>query len=345
VEIYDTRTLAGVISVQKPPILYWLDWFPTVMTFDTMDIMWDVIAPTQRLAPFVAPNVQGRIMRRQGYSDKVFRPAYSKPKHVVDPSQTLARMAGEAIATGSFSLQQRYLAIVAENMRLEKELLMRRYEWMAARAIIDGEVTVTGDDYPTKTVIFGRDASLTTTLLTTTRWNQSTSTPLADLAAARRSSFRLANTTIRRLTFGLNAWDSFSSHADIRPLLSTLVRGSTTEFNIAVPDGAPYEYMGFIAGQGGMGRLDLFTYAAEYEDDNSVLQPFMDADTVVGTGPGIQGVQCYGAIRDFDAGLVATQMFSKMWREQDPSVAFTMTQSAPLMVPAQPNGCFRIKVQ
>ncbi len=342
-EIYDTRTLQGVIEVQKPPVIYWLQFFPRTITFDTQDIQFDIVGPSQRLAPFVSPNVEGRIMRRRGSTAKTFRPAYAKPAHSVDPSATIPRMAGERIG-GELSLEQRYNAIVAENMRVEKEILTRRFEWMAAKAIIDGEVTVSGDDYPTTLVQFGRDSGLSATLTSGDRWSQSGSTPLADIADMRRLSFTLANTTINRLTFGLDAWSSFSNHAEIRPLLSTLIRGSTTEFNIAVPDGAPYEYMGFIAGQGGMGRLDLYTYSATYDDDDDASQDFMDQDTVVGTGSGIQGARCFGAIKDFDAGLVATEMFPKMWKIPDPSEARTMTQSAPLMVPAQPNGMFRMKV-
>lgn len=344
-ELYDTRTLVGVIDVQKPPEVYWLQWFPGVLTFETQDIMFDMIAPNRRLAPFVAPNVQGRIMRRRGSTAKVFRPAYAKPKHSVDPSQTIPRRAGERIA-GELSLQQRYDAIVAENMFREKEYLTRLFEWMAAKALIDGEVTIAGDDYPTQTVSFGRDASLTVVLASGARWDQAgTSHPLVDIEAAVRASYELANTPIDRLTFGLTAWSTFSKHADITPLLSTQNRGSDTEYNRAVPSGAPYQYMGSLSGQGGMGRLELYTYNCLYEDENNALQPFMDQKTVVGTGSGIQGVRCFGAIMDFDAGLTATEMFPKMWREQDPSQAFTMTQSAPLMVPAQPNGCFKIKVQ
>jgi hypothetical protein len=37
-------------------------------------------------------------------------------------------------------------------------------------------------------------------------------------------------------------------------------------------------------------------------------------------------------------------MFPKMWRENDPSAEFVMTQSAPLMVPLRPNSTFRIRV-
>ena len=344
-EIFDTLTLMEVIRVQKPPTTYWLDaFFPTTVTFETEEILFDTVVDMRRLAPFVAPNVQGRVMREIGYSTKTFRPAYTKPKHVVTPQRAIPRMAGETI-TGSMSLAERYNAIVAENMRLEKEMILRRQDWMACQAIVNGAVTVVGDDYPSVTVDFGRDASLSSILTGAALWSAvSTANPLADITSARQASFNIGRTPIDRLTFGLTAWSWFTQNAAVKDLLSTLYRGSDTTFNRAVPDAAPYQFMGALMGQGGAGRLDLYTYNDMYEDDQFVAQPYMDQSTVVGTGSGLKGIRCFGAIQDHRAGLVATDMFPKMWDIEDPSATYTMTQSAPLMVPAQPNGSFRLKV-
>lgn len=346
VEIYDTRTLAGVIRVMKPLQPYWLQYFPRELTFDSADIQFDMVADDRRLAPFVAPNVQGRIMSELGHTAKVFRPAYVKPKHVVDPSRGLPRMAGEALM-GEMSPGQRIMAIIAENLRREREMIERRWEWMAAKALIDGAVTVSGEDYPSVTVSFGRHADLAETLLTTERWSQTTATPLADIAAKRKRAFELSRSPITRLTFGADAWEYFTAHADVRELLSTQIRGTTTDFSLVVAGDAPFEYMGTLSGTNGTGRLELYRYSDQYENDSGTATDVLDTNTVVGTGPGIQGVRCFGAIRDLDAGptgLAAMAMFPKMWKEPDPSVAYTMLQSAPLMVPAQPNACFKLKV-
>jgi hypothetical protein len=70
----------------------------------------------------------------------------------------------------------------------------------------------------------------------------------------------------------------------------------------------------------------------------------MDSYDVVGTGPQLRGTRCFGAIMDKKAQLRSLELFPKMWDQEDPSQTFTMTQSAPLMVPGEPNGSFRIKV-
>ena len=340
-EIYDTRTLMEVVRVQKPLQTYWLQYFPRVFMFETQDIMFDQVVDTRYLAPFVAPNVQGQVMREQGHTAKTFRPAYVKPKHVVTPNRALPRMAGEPL-TGALSLQQRMDAIVADNIRMEVEAIRRRLEWMAAKAIIDGAVTVSGENYPTVTVSFGRDGSLSDTKLTTERWSQSTSTPLADIQEMRDAAFRLSRSAINRLTFGPDAWNYFSTHADVVDLLSTEKRGSQTDFNTVGIDPGPFEWMGRLVGSGGSG-LDLYRYNDFYDADDGTETAVIDTNTVVGTGPGIQGAQCFGAIMDLDS-LQPVEMFPKMWKENDPSVMYTMVQSAPLMVPAQPNASFKIKV-
>lgn len=343
IELYDTLTLVDVIRVQAPLVEYWLQWFPRQINFTTEEILFDTVAPDRRLAPFVAPNVQGKVIARRGYNTKTFKPAYVKPKFVIDPSQVIARIAGEQ-PLGGLSMGQRWDAAIAECSRLGKEQMGRRWEWMAARALIDGAVTVSGENYPAVTVNFGRDASLTITLTGAARWDQSTSKPLEDLAAARLQVQRLAFVGITRLTFGLDAWAAFASNTEVQNLLKNTQRGSATDFNTAVPEGTPFEYRGTLTGSNGVGKLELYTYNDQYEDETGSLQLFLDPRMVVGTGAGIQGARCFGAIRDKQAQLQALSIFPKMYDEEDPSVTYLLLQSAPLMVPAQPNGSFTMQV-
>ncbi|RWM89506.1 MAG: hypothetical protein EOR84_23935 [Mesorhizobium sp.] len=48
----------------------------------------------------------------------------------------------------------------------------------------------------------------------------------------------------------------------------------------------------------------------------------------------------FRCILDEEAGIRAWPMFQKSWVEQDPSVRFIMTHSAPLTVPSRPNASF-----
>ena len=343
--IYDTTTLLSVMSMQKVINPFYLGFFSQQINFTTEDIYFDKVSTDYRkLAPFVAPNVQGKPSKRDGYTGVSFKPAYVKQKDVIDPNMLIVRMPGEALGSGSMSPQQRYDATVAEVLRQHRTKLINRNEWMAARALIDGSVVIKGDDYPEVTVDFQRDASLNYALTGTARWNQSTAKPMDDLKVARLRSNTLSGARITRHVFGQNAWEYFASRVDLKSQMDTNYRGGFGTNVTSMSDGYEgQEYMGVVQGSNGAGRIEVWVDTSKYVDENGTEQFFLDQDTVVGFSD-IGGVRCFGAIRDKRAGLQALEVFSKMWEEEDPSVEYLMSQSAPLMVPRNPNASFKIKV-
>ena len=250
---YDTATLSEVLyAPQNQPELagFWLKFFPRQINFTTQKIMFDEIDENEyRLAPFVSPNVQGRPMRSKGFSTKSFRPAYTKPKHIVDPTRTIPRRAGENFL-GQLSTGDRMDLIIADNLRRERQMIENRWDWMACQAIVSGSVTVAGDDYPSVTVDFGRDSSLTYINSGATLWTASTATPMADIQTARNASFRLSRAPVNNLIFGLDAWAAFlqSNHPDVQSKLNVLIRGNESLFNASnINSGQPFNYQGNLA--------------------------------------------------------------------------------------------------
>jgi hypothetical protein len=346
--LYDTATLLGVIRVQPVESSYWLDnFFGRQITFDTEEIMFDRVQGVRRLAPFVSPVVQGRVMRTRGFETRTFRPAYTKPKHIVDPNRVFARAAGEALG-GSSSPDARWNAAIAENLREERNAIQRLWNWMAAMAVIDGEVTIAGEDYPTQVVSFGRDPGLTVSLAGTARWGQADADPLGDIKDLRTLAFQKGGAPITRLTMGLDAFDLFFANQAVKDLLKTelgaVPRTSDSQLSALGSPGEPFEYRGVLQGANGQGRLEIYTYNEQYEDETGATQGIMNSYDVVGTGSSLQGVRCFGAIRDKRAGLQPLPLFPKMWDQEDPSLTYTMTQSAPLMVPGNPDNSFKITV-
>lgn len=346
--LYGTEELIEVQQrLANLPDGFFRNLYPRVITSDREEIMFEKAdIDNRKLAPFVAPNVQGVMMRGQGYYAQSFKPAYVKPKHVVDPTKAIARMQGERLL-GGLSMAQRFDAHVVNNMRLERESIERRWDWMACRAAVDGFVTVVGDFYPTRTVDFGRDASLTVQLLTTARWSQTaTADPIDDLGDIVDSAFGLGNAPITDLVFGKTAWRNFVTNAKVLDLLSTQKRGSTSDFApIPLMQNANYQPMGFIDTPGG--RFNLWRYSNWYSDVNSLgqltRQDFLDPTVVFGYGPAMDGAAMFGAIMDADADFAAeATIFPKMWKNPDPSVVYTLSQSAPLFVPLNPDNTFKL---
>ncbi len=345
ISLYGTTELIGVQTrVRTRPDGFWMRLFGQTILSDKEEIQFDVVErDDRRLAPFVAPNVQGRVMAERGYSAKVFKPAYVKPKHVIDPSKAIPRMAGEAFG-GELSPQARFDAHVALSLQSQDEMISRREDCMACSAITNGTIVVSGEDYPAVTVDFQRHASLTYVLSGTARWSESAADPLGDIATARRNAYDRSNAPITDIVFGLSAWARFLADTKVQALLDNDLRGTQSDFNrsTAFQTGEPFEYQGQISGFAGGGQLRLWTYSNIYRDDAGSAQNFLDPDHVVGFGGAMMGYRMYGAIRDRRS-LQAIARFPKMWDQEDPSVTYCMTQSAPLMVPLEPNNTFVIR--
>lgn len=346
--IFDTTTLLSVLRVQKTPMSFWLEkGFNRQINFETETISFDrVNEEYRRLAPFVAPNVQGKVMTREGSDMVAFKPAYVKPKHVVEPNDVLVRQPGENLGTGSLSLEQRREAIIADILRRHKNMHAMTREWMAARAIIDGKVTIEGENYPKTTVDFRRNASLTIVLAGAAKWDTGTATPLTDIYNARQVSNTLCGAVIRDVIFGAGAWAKFTGFSAVQALLDKQVRGSETDYT-KMTDGFEdsVEYLGTLVGSNGNGLVRMWMYTGKYKNESDVLTDILDTNTVVGVDWAmVEGHRCFGAIKDGSAGFKALDMFPKNWEDQDPWVEYLMTQSAPLMVPKQPNATFSIKV-
>lgn len=345
---FDLTELLGVLAVTKTLPHFWLQFFPDEMTFTTEAIAMDEISEDyRRLAPFVAPNVQGRVAKQDGFRTVSYKPAYVKPKDVVDPNNNMfVRRPGEALTTGTMSPEQRFEATVAQLLRNQRTKIDNRLEWMAAKVIQNGEVTIDGVDYPQVTIDFNRDASLTGVLVGTAQWDDSAANPLGDIKTMNSASNALCGATGHRLIFGADAWDSFSAwmFANEIKMLNNDYRGSDSEITMFSNGYEGLEYMGRVRGSNGAG-FDCWVYSSKYTDDDGVQQDMMDQDTVVGVSSMVNGVQAFGAIRDRKAGLAPLRYFPKMWDVDDPSVTYLMTQSAPLMVPRFINATWSLKVQ
>jgi hypothetical protein len=323
IQLYDTHELMGVIETIKPTSTFWRDLcFRTVQTFDSEYIDFDVVSRGRRLAPFVAPTVQGKVMKSQGFTTKRFTPAYVKPKMVFNPSRALKRRPGEKYA-GAMSPQARRDAIVADMLREQMDMHVRRQEWMCAQAVLTGSVTVTGEGYPTQVVDFGRAANQQLVLAGAATWdagNDATVNVVEDLELWATRIQEASGYAPTDLILGLTAWNVFRKKQAVKDALAVQYRGM-------------------------LGAFRVWTYNELYEDNDGNTQSLMDQKSVCLLNPaGLEGVRAFGAILDPAAGYQAIEILPKNWIENDPPAEFYMTQSAPLMVPVRPNAALVAKV-
>lgn len=347
--VYSTEWLIGAYGVVDLVNPFLLDLaFGPEQNFDTEFVAFDKVDRARRMSPFVSPYVRGTPMRQQGYTTKDFRPAYVKPKHVIDPSRPLKRMPGERLL-GAMTAEQRYQRLIAETLKLQDDYIKRREEWMAAQILLNGSVIVEGDDYAPQLISFGRPSSHTIQLTGPNAWGQSGISALANLRtwnslAMLDSGFNLNTVVMDPIAAGL-----FTADTAVQQILNNRVNTPIgSDFKIgnlqlagvnAGAIGEEVKYLGMI------GEFNIFVYNQLYVDVAGNVQTMLPPGTVIMLSPnGFQGTRLYGAILDPKAGYRALPRFPKMWVEEDPAFANLMTQAAPLLVTGWPEASLSANV-
>ena len=150
----------------------WLEMFFPNSFYSTQEqIAFDKISASRPIAPFMLPNEPGKpIYRREGERIETFKPAYTKPKDAIRPSEMLALQPGELARRQALqSPAARYNAEVIRITNYQRDAIMRLWDYMAAKVILDGTITINyagqnGMPGLSKVLDFGRDAGHTVVL-------------------------------------------------------------------------------------------------------------------------------------------------------------------------------------
>jgi len=339
-QFYDSTALLGVMQEMDPVNFYWLDLFPNSVYSDEEYIDLEKIPRAGRvLAPFVTPINQGRPIYKDRSLMTRVKPAYLKPKDAVTPTRVMKRRPGELLTRTPMSPEQRRQAILADIAEYHSRAIDRTFEWLAAKAIIDGKVVIGDDLMPEREVDFGRAANQTITLGAGARWGDSGVSIFGNLedwrTVGRRAPF---GGRFNRITMGTDAWDVVRKDEEVKRQLDLNIRNTDATIRTGLSANSEVSYVGDLGPD-----LSVYVYSDFYEANGTVI-PFMDPKDIVMTGPGIEGYRCFGAIQDPHAQYQSYEKFPRNFMQDDPSAEFVLTQSAPLMVPVNPNATLKARV-
>jgi hypothetical protein len=341
--VYNTEELLGVYRDLEPIQEFWLSFFPGVHNSITERIEWSKITNYRHLAPLVLPTQQGRPTFRAEENMTSVKPGYLKPKDAVQDAAMLTRRAGlgELGQARPLSPAERYMATVAAVLQKHRSDIERRWEWMAAQAVLYGSITLVDDGYPTATVDFQRAADHSITLGAGNRWGDTDVNAVDDLD---EWNDRMADVKFggpaTDVIMGTAAWKVFKDDAQVQKLLNMDIRNTSgTSLDLGMGNGDKVQFKGNISR-----NLRVWVYSDYYEAPDGTVMPYMDPRDVLMIGQNVQGVKAFGAILDKKANFQPLAIFPKMWDEEDPSATILMTQSAPLMVPINPNNTLRARV-
>lgn len=356
-DIYTPLDLYRVMFDQRQTVStsQWLDMFFPNSFFSTQEeIAFSKINDNRKIAPFMLPNLPGKpIYRREGERIETFKPAYTKPKDSIRPTEMLAMQPGEiARRQALMTPQARYNAEVVRITRYHRNSIMRLWDYMAAKVILDGAITIQyagPNGLPGQSVVldFGRDAAHTVTLGAAARWGDAgvnifdSCQTYVDLVA--NAEF---GGSVTDIVLGSQAAVPFMASEDIEAKMNKDYRGAE---DVLIQRGIirtdpmnPFTFLGQLSN-----GLRVWRYAgpgSKFQNDDGSFTNIMDPRDALFISPAVDGVKAFGAILDTAANLEVADIFVKMWDQEDPSARFIMSQSAPLMIPTNPNCTAKVRV-
>ncbi|MEY0337847.1 major capsid protein [Providencia stuartii] len=338
--IFDTNVLIQVVPNLMTSQNWLLDkFFPNIVESDTEEVSIDVDVGLRRLAPFVSPLVEGKLVESRKFQTNSFKPAYIKDKRAPDLRKPIRRQIGERIG-GQYSAAEREMLNLQFELADQIDMINRRLEWMAASALQTGTVTVTGEGYETQVVDFGRSSDLTIALSGADKWpetveaGKTNTKPTDDIEDWAQRMLKESGAVATDIVFTTKSWKAFRLDTSVKdsaitfPALSPF--GNQINPGTQIKTGAVYK--------GHWGNYDLWVYNDWFIDPLDGKEKPMIADgSVIMSGANLMGTRAFGAIIDpaFNYGPMAYA--PKSWLQHDPAQRFIMVQSAPLVIPSRVN--------
>lgn len=345
---FSTTDLIQVVPTLKRSQKFLLDrFFPNITVSDTEYVAIDVDVGLRRMAPFVSPLVEGRLMEQRRYQTNTFKPAYIKDKRAPDLRKPVMRQIGERIGGGELTGAEREMANINFEMTDQIDVLDRRLEWMAAQTLSTGTLTVQGDGFPTAVIDYGRDPALTVTLAGNAQWGMEANfdpegrdpMPSESIEFWQHDIMRLSGGIATDIVFTTSPWLKFLNGKGIYgaiqyPRLAD--SGNNIDPGPRINRGAQYK--------GRWGQYDLWLYNDWYLDANDYEQPMLIDGTVLMCGADLMGVRAFGMIMDPAFNYASLPYAPKTWVEQDPAQRMLLMQSSPLVIPSRVNASFAATV-
>lgn len=338
----DTRSLLGAINELYQPSTWLLDkFFPSTVQFQDQWIHFDQIIEGRKLAPIVHPDVKASRQQSRGYKTTSIEAPYIKLDEVIKPGRALKRRAGEALM-GELSPEQRFNAIGLDILDGQRKQILRRKEWMAAQALVQGAITLNGEGYENPIELdFERDSTLEVALLTTARWGETGVSVLDDLEAWAIRVQDKSGVAPTDVVFDLEAWKLARKDTNFREVLDNRRGGGNAQVELGPISPDDVSHARYV---GNTGDFDLWVYQQTYETEQGTSAKFLPDNTVIMGSPALEGVQCQGAIQSVDT-FQPLEIAPRVYEERNPDRAICETQSAPVVVPMRPNASFRATVR
>jgi|GEM_PF-5114718 len=319
-------------------------FFGRIFTFGTRHIDIDMVMPKRGMAPYVHPSLPGKPTAKQGFTMKTYIPPTLKPTKLITPEDLQSRQPGATIYEAGEDQPALLAQLMGQRLAENNDEVAFRNEWQAAKALFTGQIPVVGEGY-NHTIEFDLPATHNITLVGGAKWDQGTATPWDDLVDACRSNRDDGQVVSDTVTFGTEAWKLFRNY-----LLDPANKKFLDMLDMKMGMISPMQVDEFTTYLGSVRdadmSVDMFTYSAQYLDDDGNMKPYVPADEVfIGSTRATGNQELYGAIQDLYAPSFKGQVYHDFNLKKNPSSIEVLSQSAPLIALLEPKAGTRIKVK
>lgn len=320
------------------------------------EIQFGEIEGSRAMAPFALPSSMGKpIFKERGAKLESFLPGYIKLLDAVRPQDATTVTPMEVLEGKELGMQERFNMRTAEVLKQHMGAIERTRDWLAARALIDGRVTIKydldqGQPNPEVVIDYGRNPDQTLAYSAGADWSDPNTDIFAEVQeyidTARKAKF---GGNLTRMYVGANVVGHFVKNASIIEKLDTQIRGGEgTQFTRGLQfyneNNNEPTYIGRLGGNGG--SIDVFYYSDVQVDDAGNEHQMLDPNDVFLHAPGVEGVEAFGAIYDLKLaqGNFVGEVFHKQYEIENPSQMNLLTQCSPLPLVLNPNRTFKATV-
>ncbi|AOR76576.1 major capsid protein [Novosphingobium resinovorum] len=354
---WSTHKLLGVFRDMRPETWYFGQFFTGGQMRSTDEwIDFEKLPIRSRsLAPFVRPMGRGKGALKDRVQGFRFKPANIVAEDAVDPFRPLSFAPGIDVSAlhmnlNNISPMQRKELIKAQMVQEFQQQVMRTWEWMKARAIIDGKVTCNYLDGTSVEVDFQRDTDHTEVLTSGNYWGDS---GVSLLDHVQRINDTMVNAefggALQRITMGGSVASIVRQDNEILDHMDLNVKGGVHVIDRSIASADKVYKFGelFIGGASGQ-TVELWVNNEEYTDAAGNRARYLGDNEIVATGSptSINGWECFGMIVDEDAQYQALPLFPKDFKTGERTkVENISVESAPLFVPINPNATYKATVK
>lgn len=294
--ITDTYQLLGVIEQIKPPASYLVDtWFPNHYPVSYSD--WVSVEYTKQgrhLAPYVVRGSKGVNIDRAKSRIVSYKPPMVAPRRTIGLGDIELRQIGEQPIFSTTRPEERAARMQAQDLTELLRLITNRKAKMAAEILQTGKVTIKGYADDAMQVVEEDRIEFEWNGLVTpaTHWDQAGATIYDDIKAISDRIQEDSGFIPTLMLCGRNVEKYLLNNTELFKWMSLPNRENVTMLSFAPHYTSPQaRFIGHISSL----NLEIISYSETYTDDDGIVKPFIDPDSVIIGNPG-RGRQMYGAI-------------------------------------------------